>query len=162
MSLNPVYREIQAADNPKVAQMIREVFIEFGAEQKGTVYSDPSTDLLYELFRQPGSIFYLAVDGAKVLGSCGIFPSPGLAPTCVELVKFYLAKEARGLGIGKTLMEKSIAAAKEMNYQQIYIESLPVFNKAVSIYEKQGFQKIDQPLSTVHPGCTLWFLKDLS
>lgn len=161
MPLNIAYREIQAADNPKVAQMIRAVFIEFGAEQKGTVYSDLSTDSLYELFRQPKSVFYLAVDGDKVLGSCGIYPSPGLPPHCVELVKFYLAKEARGLGIGKTLMEKSIAAARQMNYQQVYIESLPVFSKAVRIYEKQGFRKIDQALSQVHPGCSLWFLKDL-
>lgn len=161
MPLKIAYREIQAADNPKVAQMIRAVFIEFGAAQTGTVYSDPSTDSLYELFQQPKSLFYLAVDGDKVLGSCGIYPSPGLAPHCVELVKFYLAKEARGLGIGKTLMEKSIAAARELNYQQVYIESLPVFSKAVRIYEKQGFRRIDHALSQVHPGCSLWFLKDL-
>lgn len=154
-------REIEAKDNPTVAKMIRDVFIEFNAEQKGTVYSDPTTDALFELFQNPASVFFLAVDGECVLGSCGIYPTQGLPNGCAELVKFYLAQEARGLGIGRALMEKSTLWASQYGYRQLYIESLPVFSKAVSIYQKQGFKQIDQPLSKAHPGCNLWFLKDL-
>lgn len=154
-------RKIEARDNAKVAQMIRQVFLEFGAEQKGTVFSDPTTDTLFELFQNSASVFYLAVDEDRVLGSCGIYPTEGLPEGCAELVKFYLAKEARGQGIGRSLMEKSTTWAINKGYQQLYIESLPVFSKAVSIYQKQGFRQIDQPLSTSHPGCSLWYLKDL-
>ena len=160
--MKPEIRLIEPEDNQATAQMIRAVFEEFNAPKIGTVYSDPSTDHLYELFQAaPNSVFFLTVENNKVLGSCGIYPTPGLPKGCAELVKFYLSKEARGKGLGKALMEKSTQAAIDMGYTQLYIESLPVFGKAVNIYEKQGFRRIEQALSTAHPGCNLWFLKDL-
>lgn len=154
-------REIRKEDNAAVANMIRAVFDEFNAEKKGTVYSDPTTDQLFELFKQEKSRFYVALLEDEIVGCCGVFPSPGLPEGCAELVKLYLAKEARGKGIGRDLMERSTEAAKELGYKQLYLESLSVFKKAVQIYLKQGFKQIDQALSTVHPGCNLWFLKDL-
>ncbi len=160
--MKPEIRLIEPEDNQATAQMIRAVFEEFDAPKIGTVYSDPTTDQLYELFQAAtNSVFFLAVENNQVLGSCGIYPTPGLPQGCAELVKFYLSKEARGKGLGKALMEKSTQAAIDMGYTQLYIESLPVFDKAVSIYEKQGFKRIDQALSTAHPGCNLWFIKDL-
>ncbi len=160
--MKPEIRLIEPEDNQATAQMIRAVFEEFDAPKIGTVYSDPTTDQLYELFQAAtNSVFFLAVENNQVLGSCGIYPTPGLPQGCAELVKFYLSKEARGKGLGKALMEKSTQAAIDMGYTQLYIESLPVFDKAVSIYEKQGFRRIDQALSTAHPGCNLWFIKDL-
>lgn len=155
-------REIRPEDNPAAAKMIREVFLEHDAEQKGTVYSDPTTDNLYELFtQQEQSVFYVALLRDELVGTCGIYPTEGLPNGCAELVKYYLKAEARGIGIGKALMEKSIVAAKSMGYHQLYIESLPVFDKAVRIYEKQGFERLPQALSNAHPGCNLWFIKDL-
>lgn len=155
-------REIKQSDNKDAAAMIRAVFIEHDAEQKGTVYSDPTTDNLYELFtQQEQSVFYIALLGDELVGTCGIYPTEGLPNGCAELVKYYLKAEARGIGIGKALMEKSIVAAKSMGYHQLYIESLPVFEKAVRIYEKQGFKRLPEALSNAHPGCNLWFIKDL-
>ena len=47
-------------------------------------------------------------------------------------------------------------------YSQIYLESIPEFSTAVSIYEKQGFQYLNQPLgNTGHDGCNLWMLKEM-
>lgn len=154
-------REIEPEDNMDTAAMIRNVFLEFNAEKNGTVYSDPKTDTLYELFQNDRSVFYVAVDGEKILGSCGIYPTDGLPDGYAELVKFYLSAEARGKGIGRELMERSIQAARDMGYHNLYLESLPVFAKAVSIYEKQGFSRLSKPLSSEHPGCNLWFLKTL-
>ncbi|NVK26951.1 MAG: GNAT family N-acetyltransferase [Flavobacteriia bacterium] len=154
-------REIEPNDNAAVAKMIREVFEEFDAERSGTVYSDPTTDMLYEVFQKPKSIYFVAEDNGEIVGACGIFPTEGLPNGYAELVKYYLAAHARGKGIGRALMEKSTAAAKQMGYTHLYIESLPEFSKAVSIYEKQGFKPLEKPLSTEHPGCNLWFLKEL-
>lgn len=142
--------------------MIRDVFVEFDAERVGTVFSDPTTDALYELFRTPRSVFYVAVEGMEIIGSCGIYPTEGLPEGCAELVKFYITSKARGIGLGRELMERSTSAARAMGYTHLYIESLPVFDKAVNIYEKQGFKQLEKPLSTTHPGCNLWFLKELT
>ena len=59
-------------------------------------------------------------------------------------------------------MEESIEFAKNAGYQSIYIESLPEFSAAVSIYEKRGFSYLEKPLgNSGHSGCNLWMIKHL-
>lgn len=142
--------------------MIRQVFDEHQAPQKGTVYSDPTTDNLFDLFQAEKSLLWVAEIDNEIVGCCGIFPTKGLPEKCAELVKFYLSAKARGKGIGKSLMEKSIESARELGYTELYLESLPEFSNAVSIYEKQGFLKLDQPLGeSGHTTCNIWMLKKL-
>ena len=90
-----IIRSIEEKDNLKLAGIIREVFIEHSAPREGTVYSDPTTDNLYQLFRKPKSILWVAVINNEPVGCCGIYPSEGLADDCAELVKFYLLAETR-------------------------------------------------------------------
>ena len=155
-------RKIEEKDNLSLAQMIRAVFEEDHAPREGTVYSDPTTDNLFELFKTSKSILWVAELNNQIKGCCGIYPSEGLDKNCAELVKFYLAQDARGQGVGKELMQRSIESAKDFGYKQLYLESLPHFAKAVSIYEKQGFVKLDQPLGkSIHTSCNIWMLKEL-
>jgi putative acetyltransferase len=156
-------RRIEKKDNLALAKMIRKVFEEHDAPKKGTVYSDPITDNLYELFQTPGSILWVAEINNEIIGCCGVFPTNGLPVNCAELVKFYLSQDVRGKGIGKKLMQKSIQSAKDFKYTQLYLESLPQFSKAVSIYEKQGFARLNQPLgNSGHITCNIWMLKKLN
>ncbi len=98
----------------------------------------------------------------KIVGCCGIFPTENLPENCTELVKFYISENGRGKGIGKALLEKTIESAKELGYSQIYLESIPEFSTAVSIYEKQGFKFLEKPLgNSGHDGCNLWMLKEM-
>lgn len=155
-------RQIEKKDNRILAGIIRVTFEEHGAPRKGTVYSDPTTDNLYDLFRIPKSILWVAEVDEEIAGCCGIYPTAGLDENCVELVKFYLSEKARGKGIGRELMEKSIQSAREFGYTQIYLESLPQFSRAVRIYENQGFKRLDKPLGrSGHRTCDIWMLKEL-
>lgn len=155
-------RQVKASDNLSLAKMIRQVFEEHDAPKEGTVYSDPTTDALYESFHMEKSILFVAEENGKIIGSCGIYPTHGLPEQYVELVKFYLPKESRGKGIGRILMERSIAAAKEFGYSELYIESLPQFSKAVAIYEKQGFIVLKTSMgASGHTSCNIWMLKKL-
>lgn len=155
-------RPIQPSDNEPLATLIRQVFREFKIDKPGTVYTDPTTDALYELFRKPGSAYFVAEENGTILGGCGVYPTEGLPDGCAELVKFYLAAEARGKGIGNQLMQQSIAAAKELGYTQLYLESFPELAKAVSMYEKAGFRAIPHALgNSGHYACNIWMLKDL-
>jgi putative acetyltransferase len=155
-------RPIEPGDNVELAKVIRAALTEFGANKPGTVYFDPTTDALYELFRTPGSYYFVATIGQKVVGGCGIFPTDNLPEGTCELVKLYVAKEARGTGLGKQLMEKSMSWAKSLGYTQVYLESMPELTKAVSIYEKVGFKSLDGPLgNSGHCGCDIWMLKEL-
>ena len=155
-------RPIEPGDNVELAKVIRAALTEFGANKPGTVYFDPTTDALYELFRTPGSFYYVATIDEVIVGGCGIFPTENLPQGTCELVKLYLAKEARGTGLGKQLMEISLSWAKENGYTQVYLESMPELAKAVSIYEKVGFKALDHPLgNSGHCGCDIWMLKAL-
>ena len=155
-------RPIRKTDNVTLAELIRGVFREFKIDKPGTVYTDPTTDSLYELFETPKSKYWVAEENGDLLGGCGVFPTAGLPAGCAELVKFYLAAEARGKGIGKRLMQKSIESAKELGYKQLYLESFPELGKAIGMYEKAGFKLLEKPLgNSGHFACTLWMIKDL-
>jgi putative acetyltransferase len=155
-------RPIESRDNEALAKVIRTALAEFGANKPGTVYFDPTTDALFELFRTPGSYYFVAIQDEKIIGGCGIFPTENLPQGTCELVKLYVAKEARGTGLGKQLMEQSMSWAKENGYTHVYLESMPELKKAVSIYEKVGFQPLDHPLgNSGHDGCDIWMLKAL-
>lgn len=157
-----IIRSIRQEDNLALAAMIRAVFEEYKAPVEGTVYTDPTTDHLYELFQTEKAVMWVAEQGGILLGCCGIYPTKDLPVGCAELVKFYLPRSSRGKGIGRELMERSIGSAREFGYSELYIESIPEYDKAVRIYEKQGFKKLSQPLgSSGHSGCTIWMIKKL-
>jgi putative acetyltransferase len=155
-------RPILEKDNLSLAKIIRRVFEEHNAPQTGTIYSDPTTDNLYKLFQTPGSAAFVAEYNNEIIGCCGIYPTEGLRENCVELVKFHITKSARGMGIGKELMQKCIDSAKNLGYTQMYLESLAQFERAVCIYEKQGFVRLHKPLgNSGHGSCNIWMLKKL-
>ena len=157
-----IIRPLTPSDDQQIAVIIRSALEEFGANREGTVYFDKSTDHLSELFLEPGSAYYVAEEDNRILGGGGIFPSDGLPPKTCELVKMYLHPDARNKGIGKALINKCLEFAKNEGYEQVYIETMPELRKALSVYEKFGFEYLKGPLgNTGHFGCSLWMLKKL-
>lgn len=155
-------REIQPSDDAVLAKVIRDTLTEFGANHPNTVFTDPTTDALFDLFRMPGSVYYVAEEGKRILGGGGIYPSKGLDTDTCELVKMYLVPDARGFGLGKQMIEMALAYAKNHGYAHVYIETMPELKKAMGIYERFGFRYIKGPLgNTGHCGCSVWMLKDL-
>jgi putative acetyltransferase len=155
-------RPIQATDNAEIARIIKSVLTEFGANKPGTVFTDPTTDQLFELFQTPNSSYFIALENDKMIGGCGIFPTKGLPAGCVELVKLYITAEWRGKGIGYQLMQKCIAHAQALNFKEIYLETLPELHIAVGLYENMGFQYLEQPYGdSGHFACDLWLSKKI-
>lgn len=156
------YRHLVKEDNKPIAELIRSVFREFGIARPGTVYFDPTTDDLFSLFKKPGSAYWIAEENRKIIGGCGIYPTPDLPEGCAELVKLYLDPVKRGRGIGWELMSKSLRSARRMGYKQVYLESMPELNKAISLYKKAGFEFIPGPLgNSGHFGCEIWMIRQL-
>ena len=156
------FRHLASEDNKAIADLIRSVFREFGIARPGTVYFDPTTDDLFTLFSTMGSEYWIAEDEGKIIGGCGVYPTPGLPEGCAELQKLYLLGSYRGKGIGKTLMEITFESAIRLGYKQLYLESLPELGRAISLYEKAGFKNIPGPLgNSGHFGCNIWMLKEL-
>ena len=160
--MQPVIRPIEPRDNSAIAVVIRAALAEFGANKPGTVYFDESTDHLFELFRQPGSAYFIAEWQGQVVGGAGIYPTEGLPADCCELVKMYLTPAARGTGLGRTLISLCLETARDLGFRQVYLETMPELRKAVTVYEKFGFRYLEGPLgNSGHFGCDVWMLKDL-
>lgn len=153
-------REIKEDDNKELATIIRSTLKEFKADKPGTVYYDQSTDRLSELFKIENSHYFVAESKGRLLGGAGIYPTDGLPEDTLELVKMYLIPEARGLGLGRTLIEKCIEEAKKMGFTRIYLETMPELDKAVRTYERLGFELLASPLgNSGHHSCELWMSK---
>ncbi len=157
-------RKIEPSDNQTIATIIRAALKEFGADKAGTVYYDESTDHLFELFEQEKmSFYYVVVHHDQILGGAGIFPTEGLPKDVCELVKMYLSKNVRGLGLGKMMIEKCMKTAVELGFTKMYLETLPELKNAVHLYEKMGFERLKNPLgNSGHTGCDIWMLRDIA
>lgn len=154
-------REIQPEDNPFIAKIIRTALEEYDEAKPGTVYTDPTTDELYETFSgTQKSGYFIAELNGKVIGGSGIYPTKNLPKGYAELVKIYLKSEFRGKGIGKQLMDRSVAYAKEQGYTHLYLESFPSLKEAIHLYEKIGFKILPEPLGdSGHFACDVWMVK---
>jgi putative acetyltransferase len=158
-----IFRTLLPTDNIEMAQIIRASLKSHGLDIPGTVYTDPTTDNLFELFREPKAIYFVAEDQGRLLGGCGIFPTKGLSEGYAELVKLYLVDDARGKGLGRKLMETSLKWAKEQGYTHIYLETFNELASAVGLYQKLGFQNLPAPLGeSGHHACEIWMLKALT
>src|SRR5436190_21144162 len=117
-------RLIQSSDNPAVAKIVRDTMKEFGVNRPNTVYFDPTTDKLYELFQKERSVYNVAEIDNEIIGGAGIYPTDGLPEYTCELIKRYLLPKARGLGLGRMLIEKCLEQASERGYKNVYLETM--------------------------------------
>jgi putative acetyltransferase len=157
------FRPIRKDDNAAVAHIVKSTLAEFGANHPNTVYYDPSTDHLFEVFQTERSFYQVAEIDGKLVGGAGIYPTEGLPEGTCELVKMYLLPEARGKGLGRSLIEKSIAAAQSLGYNHIYLESMPELKQALKMYEKFGWKYLSGPMgNSGHTGCSLWMLREVA
>lgn len=156
-------RTITPGDNRALAIVVRNTLAEFGANKPGTVYFDPTTDTLYEVFQKEGSVYYVVLKEDKIIGGAGIYPTKGLPVDTGELVKMYLLPEARGKGLGRWLIEKCLDFAKRSGYKNVYLESMPELKNALKVYEKLGFHYLNKPMgNSGHFGCDIWMLINLN
>lgn len=157
-------RPIQPEDNTDIAQVIREVSKEFGlAPESGFAVADPVLDDLYTVYQQANAQYWVIENQqGKILGGGGLSPLKG-DPTILEIQKMYFLPEVRGLGFAKQLLEKAFRFAQLQGFQSCYLETTQELWQAVKLYEKLGFQYLEQPRgNTGHShACEIWMEKQL-
>ena len=162
MKSSIIIRNILPADNAALSKIVKGTLAEFGANHPGTVYYDVTTDSLFEVFQKEKSVYNVVELDGKIMGGGGIYPTDGLPDDTCELVKMYLLPQARGLGLGKIMIEKCIEQAREKGFSKIYLETMPELKQALNVYAKFGFEYLEGPMgNSGHTGCSLWMLKEL-
>jgi putative acetyltransferase len=155
-------RNIEPTDNVSLAKIVKGTLAEFGANHPNTVYYDPTTDSLFELFQRDRAVYNVAEVNGEIVGGGGIYPTDGLPEDTCELVKMYLLPGGRGLGLGRRLINKCIEQAKEKGFKKIYLETMPELKQALNVYAKFGFEYLKGPMgNSGHTGCSLWMIKEL-
>lgn len=146
-----------------LATLIRRSLKRRGLDIPGTAYYDETLDHLSAYYdAAPGrrAYFVLTDEDGTLLGGVGLAECP-LFEDCAELQKLYLDDAVHGRGLGYRLMEKIEAAAREMGYGRIYLETHTNLPAAMHLYEKTGYGKIPQPEGVVHATMNRFYLKDL-
>ncbi|MCD8739357.1 GNAT family N-acetyltransferase [Mucilaginibacter roseus] len=157
MEVDYVIRPILHSDNAAICSLIKDVLASYQANKPGTAFYDDSLKNLSQTFTEPGSGYRVAERNKVIIGGCGIYPTDGLPAGYCELVKFYVAPNVRGSGIGAALFDKACDFARSAGYTHIYLETLPELLTGLAFYEKKGFNYLASPLgNSGHFGCSIW------
>lgn len=177
-------RPITAQDSSVIRDIILETLIEHGAVGGGFASGDQDTRQMFEAFQKEGRKYFVVVregsegggsdvegsealaygspgEACEIIGGAGIAPLPGEPDTC-ELVKMYFRPGARGLGLGKRLLQLCMEEAVKFGYSRIYLETIEQMHAARGLYEHLGFLQIPGPMGTTgHYSCNVFYLRKL-
>ena len=113
-------------------------------------------------YQQSKSKFFVIEDGGKIIGGAGISPLGNFQGNVCELQKMYFLPEARGRGLGTTILDLCLKEASNFGFEQCYLETMPYMKAAQKLYEGNGFYFIDHSIGeTGHTACPVYMLKDL-
>lgn len=93
-----------------------------------------------------GEIFFALITDEsgeqRAIGTAAMIPGRDAEGLKFELTKMAVLPEARGLGIGKRLMDAAIDFARRKVARSVWLESNSKLETAVGMYEKYGFEHI--------------------
>ena len=121
-------------DDPRVLGLLAEHL----AEMEPTAPPESRHALTIEQFRMPGVRLWVAESGAALVGSVAL---KDLEPGHVELKTMRVTASARGLGVGRALLDHALAQARRDGARRVSLETgvAPVFDAARALYGSAGF-----------------------
>lgn len=155
-------RPIEPRDDAKVAAIIRAVMPEFGADGPGFAIHDTEVGAMSAAYARPRCAYFVIERSGEVLGGAGIAPLDGGDDGVCELRKMYFLPALRGIGAGRAVIERCLAAARAAGFRRCYLETLTGMDAAQRLYLANGFARIDHALgNTGHHGCNRFYLREL-
>lgn len=163
MQDNLSIRLMRASDNLQVAKIIQTVMPEFDCVGPGYSIEDPEVKDMYTAYSAENACFYVIVNkDDEPVGCGGVAPLAGGNEAVCELKKMYFLPAARGLGMGRKLMNILIDEAKQKGFKQVYLETVERMTSANALYNKMGFRLLEnQQGCTGHSGCDSFYILDL-
>jgi DNA-binding MarR family transcriptional regulator/GNAT superfamily N-acetyltransferase len=91
----------------------------------------------------PPKNLWIADRGGEVAGSIFCMPSEGL-PGSAQLRMLYVEHSARGLGIGRLLVEQCVAFARGAGYERMRLWTHSIQEAARNLYANAGFTIVEE------------------
>ena len=88
-------------------------------------------------YAAPDGAFILAAQAGQYLACIGL---RRFAEDVGEIKRLYVVPAARGRGLGRVLVEHIIAAAREIGYRSVLLDTLPFMKEAQGLYLSLGFK----------------------
>lgn len=92
-------------------------------------------------YGEPGGRLFLALCDGEAAGCVAL---RRMSDTRCELKRLYVRPAFRGRGLGRTLTERAIAAARQIGYRDMVLDTLPFLTEAIALYRRLGFEEIPQ------------------
>ena len=134
---------IQAQSAEEISQA-RKLFVEYAA---GLEISLCFQNFEEELAKLPGG--YVPPAGRLLLAvaaeqTAGCVALRKIADDVCEMKRLYVRPEFRGTGLGHTLTDAIIQAAREIGYRRMRLDTLPgKMDRAIVMYRSLGFKEIE-------------------
>lgn len=130
-------------DRDRVVSLVFAVLSEFGLPFD-SASKDADLNDIEGNFIQPGGVFEVLEDrNRNLIGTVGLYP---VDDTTCELRKMYFVPEIRGIGIGRQVLERMIATARQLGFTRMQLETVGVLEAAIHLYKSAGFA----PIKTEH------------
>jgi DNA-binding MarR family transcriptional regulator/GNAT superfamily N-acetyltransferase len=145
-------------ESPDAKRCLRAYVAELNrrAPQRGFDPSKGSTAQPYEV-RPPNGAFVIAYLHGEAIGCGAIKHHPGGA---TDIKRMWLAESARGLGLGRRLLEHLEQLAREHGSHEARMETNDVLSEAIALYRSAGYVEVS-PFND-EPFADRWFVKSLS
>jgi putative acetyltransferase len=136
--------EFIIAKTPKEYNIGKELFIEYANSKKFNLEYQNFDKELIEIHNQYGYPFgglcLIKNNNDNYVGCGGIRKfKEGIA----ELKRMYIKEEFRGKGLGKKLLDRLIKLAIDLNYNNIWLDTLETLQAATHLYKIRGFKEIE-------------------
>ena len=133
-------RQATNQDTEDIRQVVFSVLSSYGLKPDPNSTDFDLNDISKHYLDAGGEFWVVEDQNGQIVGCSGLY---SLDSSRCELRKMYLLPQARGKGLGKTLLKLSIERAKELGFSKIELETASVLKEAISLYEAYGFKPYD-------------------
>ena len=129
-------REFKPGDEAAFRSLNEEWIVRYFAMERKDEASlaDPWGNIL----NRGGRIFFAVSNGTPV-GCCALLAA---GPAEFEVAKMAVTQSCQGAGIGRRLLERTIAEARSAGARRLYLETNHQLAPAIRLYESVGFRHL--------------------
>ena len=159
-----ILRPIRPTDDEVIAATIRAVMTEHRCSGEGFAIHDAEVAQMSTHYCSGDARYYVVEHAGDVVGGAGFARLGGTTAqqaTC-ELRKMYFQPQARGLGLGHSMLTLLLDEMRAAGYRRCYLETTSWMQAAQHLYRTHGFLALAKAEGcTGHHGCDTFFARDL-